>query len=733
MEKQEISKYGEASYLNYSMYVILDRALPHIGDGLKPVQRRIVFSMNDLGLLHTAKYKKAARTVGDVLGKFHPHGDSACYEAMVLMSQNFSYRAPIIDGQGNWGSQDEPKSYAAMRYTEAKLTKYASYMLDDLKHGTTDFQPNFDGTLLEPLVLPVKVPNIIINGTSGIAVGMATDIPSHNLTEVCTGVIAAIDNPSITLEEMMDIIPAPDLATGGVIIASKAEMMKAYETGRGSFKVRARYSVEDGDIVITELPFKSSGEKILQCIGELIQQKKINFIEDTRDESDQQNPTRIVLVLKKNAGLTPDQAMTVLFGCTDLENSQKINLNIIGLNEKPKVKGLLQIIHEWLAFRQEKVVRKLNFRLNKINDRIHIIDGLLTIYLDIDKVIEIVRFAENPKAELMSYFSLSEIQADAILDTKLRNLSKLDENALQKEKSELEKEKSQIETILSSDKNIKKYIKRELEAIIKESGESRRSLIVSEKVDFSIDEAALSPSEPITVVLSSHGWIKAGKGHNVNGESLTYKSGDSYFTHVKTMSNKRLIAFDNTGRSYSLKCDELPNLKGFGDPITKFITTTNGAKVIALMEDKSEGAKLLVSKDGYGFKCLNSEFFSKQTKGKVIMTCDDGLSLPPVEIKSDHLLTCLLTNKNEALIVFTEDFKELVKGKGNKMISLQGDDHVIDVIPLSSVDSLILTIENTPDTMKIEYSKLTNMVQDRAKKAKPIVRLKQKILSIQKG
>ena len=601
IERQSVGEYSERAYLDYSMYVILDRALPFIGDGLKPVQRRIIYAMSELGLKSTAKFKKSARTVGDVLGKFHPHGDSACYEAMVLMAQPFSYRYPFIDGQGNWGAPDDPKSFAAMRYTESKLSPYADLLLAEINKGTVSWTDNFDGTIQEPLQLPAQVPNLLLNGTSGIAVGMATDVPPHNLLEVIAGCIQLLEKPSTELDELMQIIPAPDYPTDAYIVSSKEDLRQMYETGNGSVKMRAGYIKEDGEIVIESRPYQTSGAKVITQIAAQMRNKKLPLVEDLRDESDHENPTRLVIVPRSNR-VDCEQLMLHLFATTDLEKNYRVNMNVIGLNGKPQVKPLIPLLKEWLEFRMQVVVNRLQSRLDKILDRLHILDGLLIAYLNIDEVIAIIRREEKPKPVLIEQFKISEIQAEAILELKLRHLAKLEEVKIKSEADELGKERKSIELLLSSETRLRTYIKKELRVILEEFGDKRRCQIISDVSSAqAFNDQDMIPAENVTVVLSEKGWVKAAKGHEIDPSSLNYKSGDTYLKDAKGRSNQMAFFIDSTGRSYSILANSLPSARGQGEPLTGKLTPPLGAEFIDVVMGKDDQAVILSSDAGYGF------------------------------------------------------------------------------------------------------------------------------------
>ena len=576
LESRPVSVYAEQAYLDYSMYVILDRALPHIGDGLKPVQRRIVYAMSELGLKASAKYKKSARTVGDVIGKFHPHGDSAAYEAMVLMAQSFSYRYPLVDGQGNWGSADDPKSFAAMRYTESKLSAYADVLLSELGQGTATWRPNFDATMEEPEILPARVPNVLLNGTTGIAVGMATDIPPHNLNEVVNACLHLLDNPKATIPELMDYIKAPDFPTDGEIITSPADILNTYETGRGSVKMRGIWHKEDGDVIVTALPFQASGSKILEQIAAQMRNKKLPMVEDLRDESDHENPTRLVITPRSNR-VDLESLMDHLFATTDLERSYRINLNIIGIDGKPSVMNLRQILKEWLRFRIDVTRRRLEYRLQKVDKRLHLLDGLLIAFLNIDEVINIIRTEDEPKPALIARFGLSDIQTEYILDTKLRQLARLEEFKIRGEQDELAAEKAELELLLGSDVRLKTLVKNELKSTAKEYGDARRSPLKERGEAQAFNEKDLLVAEPITVVLSDKGWVRAAKGHEIDPTTLSYKSGDKFLSSAFGRSNQNVFLQDSTGRYYSLAGHTLPSARGQGEPATGRLNLPSGA------------------------------------------------------------------------------------------------------------------------------------------------------------
>ncbi|MDI3323021.1 DNA topoisomerase IV subunit A [Pontibacterium granulatum] len=670
-ERIALRDFTEKAYLDYSMYVILDRALPHIGDGMKPVQRRIVYAMSELGLSATAKFKKSARTVGDVLGKFHPHGDSACYEAMVLMAQPFSYRYPLVDGQGNWGSQDDPKSFAAMRYTESRLASYSQVLLREVGQGTVDWIPNFDGTLNEPAVLPARLPNVLLNGGTGIAVGMATDIPPHNLREVGNACIHLLDNPEATLEDLCQIVPGPDMPTAAEIITPRHELRKLYSTGRGSVRMRAVFEKEQGEIVITALPYQTSGAKVLEQIAQQMQQKKLPMVSDLRDESDHENPTRLVIVPRSNR-VDIEQLMAHLFASTDLERTYRVNLNMIGVDGKPQVKNLRMILGEWLGWRTQIVTRRLQHRLQKVLDRLHILEGLMVAYLNIDEVIAIIRNEDDPKQELMNRFGLTDIQANAILDLKLRHLAKLEEFKIRGEQDELEEERKQLEAILGSDSLMRKLIKEEITEAVEEYGDERRSPIVERDEAQAFSEKDLLSSDPVTVVISKQGWIRAAKGHEVDAVGLNYKSGDGFKLACKGRTNQPTLLLDSTGRSYTLDTHTLPSARGQGEPVTGKITLPKGATIDAAVAGKDSDRVLLASDAGYGFVAKLADLTSKTKNGKAVLTLPKGAKVvTPQQLENTaDLLLAAVTNEGRMLIFPVAELPELARGKGNKIINI---------------------------------------------------------------
>ena len=670
VERQSLRSYTESAYLNYSMYVILDRALPHIGDGLKPVQRRIIYAMSELGLKNSAKFKKSARTVGDVLGKFHPHGDSACYEAMVLMAQPFSYRYPLVDGQGNWGSPDDPKSFAAMRYTESRLTKYADTLLSELGQGTVDWIPNFDGTLDEPAILPARLPNLLLNGTTGIAVGMATDIPPHNLREVARACIHLLDNPKATVAELCEFIQGPDFPTEAELITPRAELVKMYEQGRGSLRMRAVYQLDSGDIVITALPHQASGAKILEQIAAQMQAKKLPMVADLRDESDHENPTRLVIVPKSNR-INADSLMNHLFATTDLEKTYRVNMNMIGVDGRPRVKPLDNMLTEWLLWRSETVRRRLQHRLDKVLARLHILEGLMIAFLNIDEIIEIIRTEERPKVELMARFGLSDIQAEAILDLKLRHLAKLEEIKIRTEQDELEKERNSLELTLGSEKRLKTLIKKELKKDAELFGDDRRSPIVTRSEAQALSQTDLMVSESVTIVLSKKGWVRCAKGHDVDPLTLNYRSGDDYHLSAKGKSNQLSVFLDSTGRTYSIQTHTLPSARGQGEPLTGRISPPSGATFEGLCVGDSEDCFLLASDAGYGFIARFADMVSKNKAGKTLLTLPGNAQvLAPIPVTGSNQLLMAISNEGRMLVFPLQDLPRLGRGKGNKIINI---------------------------------------------------------------
>lgn len=706
-EQKPLTEFTEKAYLDYSMYVILDRALPNIADGLKPVQRRIVYAMSELGLKATAKYKKSARTVGDVLGKFHPHGDSACYEAMVLMAQPFSYRYPFVDGQGNWGSPDDPKSFAAMRYTEARLSAYAEVLLGELLQGTVDWVDNFDGTLQEPALLPARLPNILLNGATGIAVGMASDILPHNLTEVANACVHLLENPKASLEDIRQHIQGPDFPTEAEIITPIEAITTMYETGNGSVKMRAIYVQEKQNIVITALPYQVSGNKVIEQIAAQMQLKKLPMVEDLRDESDHEHPTRLVIIPRSNR-VDAEGLMSHLFATTDLERSYRVNFNMIGLDGKPRVKGLLTILNEWLVYRIGTVKRRLEYRLEKVLERIHVLEGLLIAYLNIDEVIAIIREHDNPKLGLIERFNLTERQAEAILEIKLRHLAKLEEMKLRGELDELSAERDSIQKILASETRLKNLVKTEIIKDRDDFGDARRSPIITRQEAQALKEEDILPNEPITVVLSKNGWVRAAKGHDIDGRELGYKAGDEYKAQTFGRSNQQILFFDNEGKVYSLPGHVLPSARGQGEPLTGKLNPAEGMVFVNLVAGESEQLLLLASDAGYGFIAKISDLFVKNRNGKAcIKLSDNSLLLPPrVLPEGDDVLVACATSVGRLLVFNVNELPTLSRGKGNKLISIPSakavsrEEYIIDLQVLSANDALTVHAGKRHFTLK---------------------------------
>lgn len=721
IERLPLRTFTEKAYLDYSMYVILDRALPHIGDGLKPVQRRIVYAMSELGLSATSKHKKSARTIGDVIGKFHPHGDSACYEAMVLMAQPFSYRYPLVDGQGNFGSPDDPKSFAAMRYTESRLTKYAALLLSELGQGTSQWQPNFDGTLEEPVLLPARVPNVLLNGATGIAVGMATDIPPHNLREVVTACVRLLDEPETTLSELCKHVKGPDFPTGGEIVSSKAELKQIYQTGNGTFRARAVYEIEDGDIVITQLPYQVSGNKIQEQVAAQMQAKKLPMVEDIRDESDHEHPTRIVIVPKSNR-VDVEQLMAHLFATTDLERTYRVNLNIIGLDGRPKVMDLKSLLEDWLTFRIDTVTKRLNWRLEKVQARLHILEGLLTAYLNLDEVIRIIRSEDEPKPVLMKRFKLTEIQAEAILETKLRHLAKLEEMKIRGEQKELSEEREELEKILGSKARLRKLVKEELLADAQSYGDDRRSKIVERAAAQAIDETELVASEPVTVVLSERGWVRAAKGHELDPTALSYKTGDAFQSAARGRSTQWAVFLDSTGRTYSVLAHTLPSARGQGEPLSGRIDPPDGATFAGVMIGDPQERWVIASDAGYGFVVKLEELYTRNKAGKAVLKVPDnsGVLRPFAVPASDEALLCAVSTDGKMLAFPVKDLPELPRGKGNKIFGLSSkkvasrEEYLVGIAVVAPEQSLV--VRSGERKMTIKFADLKEYRGERAQR-----------------
>jgi len=727
VEQLSLGEFAERAYLNYSMYVILDRALPFIGDGLKPVQRRIVYAMSELGLKSNSKYKKSARTVGDVLGKFHPHGDSACYEAMVLMAQPFSYRYPLIDGQGNWGSTDDPKSFAAMRYTESKLSPFTQTLLEELKLGTVDWIANFDGTLEEPKFLPAQIPNILLNGVTGIAVGMATDIPPHNLSEVIDATIHIIDNPKADVDELMQFIQAPDYPNEAEIITPREQIRDFYETGNGSVKQRAKFTKEDGNIVVSALPYQASGAKIQEQVAAQMLAKKLPMVTDIRDESDQENPVRLVIEPRSNR-VDVYQLMSHLFATTDLEKSFRVNLNMIDLDGRPRVLTLNKILSQWVKYRLTTVTRRLQTRLDKVKERLHILDGLLIAYLNIDELIHILRHEDEPKPIMMQRFNLSDEQAEAILELKLRRLAKLEEYKIQTEQQELQKEAEQLELLLSSNSRLKTLVKKELRSVKEEFGDSRRSPIVEREAAQVISETDLMPSEMITAVLSSQGWVRAAKGHEIDAQELNYKSGDSYLHSAKGRSNQMLIPIDSTGRTYAVPAHTLPSARGQGEPLSSQLTPPAGSNFVALMLDDFSANYILASDSGYGLIVKLEDMITKNKKGKATLNVPkNGNAITPkpvLNIESD--LIAVVTTSGYLLVYPALELPLLAKGKGVKLINIpskllkERDETIAAVIAIARDESLI--VYSGKRHLRLKGTDLDHYIGERSLRGKKLPR-----------
>lgn len=738
VEQRPLRSFTEEAYLNYSMYVIMDRALPYIGDGLKPVQRRIVYAMSELGLSATAKYKKSARTVGDVLGKYHPHGDSACYEAMVLMAQPFSYRYPLVDGQGNWGAPDDPKSFAAMRYTEARLSRFSEILLSELGQGTVDWGLNFDGTMKEPKILPARLPHILLNGVTGIAVGMATDIPPHNVREVANACVHLLDNPTASVSDLMQFVKAPDYPTEAEIITPTDELQKIYETGRGSIKMRAVYKEEDGEIVITALPHQVSGNKVIEQIAAQMTAKKLPMVADLRDEADHDNPVRIVIVPRSNR-IKAEHFMPHLFATTELEKNFRVNLNMLGLDGRPQVKNLQETLVEWLRFRRETVRRRLQYRLDKVLSRLHILEGLLIAFLNIDEVIEIIRYHDEPKAELMARFALTDIQAEAILELKLRHLAKLEEMRIRGEQDELAKERDQLQALLNSEAKLTRLIKQEILDDADKYGDERRSPIVQREEARALTEKELLPSEPVTVVLSEKGWIRAAKGHDVDAEGLSYKAGDSYKTAAQGRSNQTLVVLDSSGRAFATDVTSLPSARSQGEPLTGRFSIVAGDSFEHLLLAEDQQLLLMSSDAGYGFVCKFDDLVSRNKNGKAVVSLPTGSKLlAPVRVSNveqDAILA--VTTEGRMLLFKVADLPQLAKGKGNKIISVPSarvasrEEYVrcLAVVPQGAA----VTLYSGKRKLTLKAADLEHYAGERGRRGNKLPRGLQRIDSIEVG
>jgi topoisomerase IV subunit A len=726
-ERMPLQQFSRQAYLDYAMYVIMDRALPHIGDGLKPVQRRIVYAMSELGLKASSKHKKSARTVGDVLGKFHPHGDTACYEAMVLMAQPFSYRYPLVDGQGNWGAPDDPKSFAAMRYTEARLSAYAEVLLAETGMGTVPWVPNFDGTLKEPRVLPARLPNILLNGTTGIAVGMATDIPPHNLRDVVDACIHLIDNPKAGIEDLGNHIQGPDYPSGAEIITPKSEIMEVYRTGKGAIRMRATFELENGDIVINALPHQTSPAKVLEQIAAQMNKKKLPMVADLRDESDHDDPIRLVIVPRSNR-VDKDALMAHLFATTELEKTFRVNMNIIGLDRKPGVKGLVELLTEWITFRTRTVRDRLEFRLDKVKERLHILDGLLVAYLNIDEVIRIIRSEDQPKPVLMAHFKISDVQAEAILQLRLRNLAKLEEMKIRSEQKDLDDERLTLETILGSPTRLKTLIKKELRADAKTHGDDRRTAIVQREEAQAIAEEQLTPVEPVTVILSANGWVRAAKGHEIDPGEAVYRPGDSYLGAARGKSNQPVVFLDSTGRTYSLSAHTLPSARGYGEPLTGRFVLPPGATFTDVIMAPADRPLLMASDAGYGFITGFDDLVTRNTKGKALLSLPKGaLPLRPIALEnaSTHLLAAV-TSEGRMLVFPLNKLPAIAKGKGNKIIQIppkrarERSELLIHLIIVPEEGTL--TIFAGKRFFKLTHGNLTQYVGERGRRGKKLPR-----------
>ena len=722
-----LKKYAEDSYLNYAMYVILDRALPNIGDGLKPVQRRILYAMSELGLDASSKYKKSARTVGDVIGKFHPHGDSAAYEAMVLMAQNFSFKYPLVDGQGNWGSQDDPKSFAAMRYTESKLTSFANLLIKELKSGTVDWQPNFDGSLLEPVIFPSKIPMILLNGTSGIAVGMATDIPSHNINEVIDATINVLEKPKSELKDILKIIKGPDFSNKSKIVASKEELEEMYLTGRGGFKIQANWKQEKNQIIINALPYQASGSKILEQIAEQMINKKLPMVIDLTDEGDHEFPIRLAITLKSNR-VNAEDLMNHLFASTDLQKSYRMNMNLISLRGGPKVFSLVDLLKEWIVFRKDTVKRKLEHRLDHVNDRLHILEGLLTIFIDIDKVIKIIRGSDEPKKDLIKIFKLSEIQANAILDIKLRQLAKLEQIKLQKERDDLVSEQGDIEKILKSKARLKTLIKNELIQIKENFGEDRKSPIVESTNAKVFSEEETIVTEPVTVVLSKAGWIRSAKGHDIDPKSLSYRGDDSLQDFARGKSNQLAVFLDSNGRAYSIPSHSLPSARGMGEPITGRLNADSGVQFVSLVIGNNEDRFLIMNSGGYGYIAHHENMTSNTKNGRAFMKLPENAQmLKSIPVRENHTHIAAVSNIGKLLIFEISELPILGKGKGNKIINipkakLASSEEFMAHAQLLAIDSS-LKVEVGKRSVTLKPKDWSEYILSRAKRGKKVGKL----------
>ena len=716
-EQIPLREYAERAYLDYSMYVVLDRALPFLGDGLKPVQRRIVYSMSELGLNAGAKPKKSARTVGDVIGKYHPHGDSACYEALVLMAQPFSYRYPLIEGQGNFGSSDDPKSFAAMRYTESKLTPIAEVLLGELGQGTVDWTPNFDGTLEEPSWLPARLPHLLLNGTTGIAVGMATDVPPHNLNEIVSACVRLLDDPDASVRDLCEHVRGPDYPTTAEIITAPSDLLAMYETGSGSVRARATFAKDGANIVITALPYQVSPSKVIEQIAAQMRAKKLPWLEDIRDESDHANPVRVVLVPRSNR-VDAEQLMGHLFATTDLEKSYRVNLNVIGLDGRPQVKNLRMILEEWLAFRTETVTKRLKHRLDKVERRLHLLEGLLVAFLNLDEVIRIIRTEDEPKAALIARFGLSDDQAEYILDTKLKQLARLEEMKIRGEQDELDSERDRIIATLGSKARLKKLVKDELLADAKKFGDARMSPLVARQAAQALDETELVASEPMTIVLSEKGWIRAAKGHDADAASLSYREGDGLLAAAKGRSTQQVAFLDSTGRSYSTAAHTLPSARGNGEPLTGRFSPAPGASFQALATGDNDTRFVLASSHGYGFVTRFENLTGRNKAGKAMLSLTPGAKVvQPASVSSIETDRVVAVTSAGHLLAFpVSELPELDKGKGNKLIDIPkaklGTERVVAVAVVPPGGTL--AVKSGARTMSLSFKDLDEYIGARA-------------------
>jgi len=735
-ENIPLKDYAEKAYLDYSMYVVLDRALPHIGDGLKPVQRRIIYAMSELGLSAASKHKKSARTVGDVIGKFHPHGDSACYEAMVLMAQPFAFRYTLVDGQGNFGSPDDPKSFAAMRYTESRLTAYARTLLNELGMGTVEWSPNFDGTLKEPVMLPARLPNVLLNGSTGIAVGMSTDIPPHNLREVVSACIRLLDEPKATVTELCEHVKGPDYPTNAEIITPREDLLKMYETGHGSVKMRAIWEKENGEIIVIALPHQVSPAKVLEQIAQQMQAKKLPMVEDLRDESDHEDPTRLVIVPRSNR-VDCDQLMNHLFATTDLEKNYRVNMNVIGINGKPQVLDLRSMLKQWLSFRMDTVIRRLEFRLDQVVDRLHILEGLLIAYLNIDEVIYIIRNEDEPKPVLMERFSLTGTQAEAILDLKLRNLAKLEEMKIRGEQDTLNEEREYLEGMLGSKARLKTLIKKELLQDAKDYGDDRRSVLVERGAAQALKQEDLVPSEPITVILSKSGWVRAAKSHDIDPASLNYRAGDEFQHASRGRSNEQVIFLDSSGRSYSLPSHTLPSARSLGEPLTSRFNPPDPAHFMWTLGGDPGQKIVLASTHGYGFITELGNLISRVKAGKAILSVKgDAVPVEPAFIQPEISTTIICATSDGYLLAFPiKDVPELAKGKGNKLINIppkrlkSGEETMIGLTVIGQKQELLIWAGQR--YLRMGLKDIEHFLGDRAHRGRKLPRGFQRVTRIE--